>query len=470
MRGRTSFRLSCAVFVAACPLSGALAETEFTPSLAAAVSWVDNIELAPPEQPAEEEWVFQAIPGFSFEYQRTRARATVDYQLTGLFYANVSDRDEAFHNADATLNVDIIERWFFADVDGSYSQRTIEPERAVNAPLLFKTDNIADVATYNVAPYLRHEFRRAVVEARYARGEVKYTDEDPLGEVLLDDSTNEQHLFLLESPEEDDGSLTWRLGYEGQRTSYDVSQDFRYEQASAELGWRLMKSFKLFGRGGLESDLTQDVTVGGLDESWWEAGFDWVSSRGNRLMLAAGERFFGRTVRGLWEREARMLRLHAAYVEQPTTTAHELAFRVPTGEQISPIRPEDLGRLTSEVYLRRAFDASVALTGQRTEVSMFALYERREYLETGLEDRERGGGVSVRRQLSSRFALYGSYVLQKLDLREGGTLEDARITLGLEQRIGTSATASVELARIERDASADPYDVNWATVRFSKEF
>ncbi len=159
------------------------------------------------------------------------------------------------------------------------------------------------------------------------------------------------------------------------------------------------------------------------------------------------------------------------YLERPTTAAEELALRpYPTQPEIGAAPLEDLNRLTSEVYLRREWDLRMSLTGQRTEISFLALNHRRTYLESGLEDRERGGGVEVNRRMSALFTLYGEYTLQKLESREGGDFKDQRMMLGISKKIGSSVTTALELSRIERDSDVDPYEVNWATFRFTKTF
>ena len=465
--------LICSLAAAVVPASGAFAAAEFTPRLNLGLTWTDNVLLAPPGGNEESEWIWQLIPGFAFGYTGTRFHANLDYQWTGLFYMNDSDRNLGYHTATVGLGAELVPKWFFLDLAGTYDQHTITPERPVDQNLLFETNNVADVATYNITPYIKHDFQKATLEIRYAMGWVDYTDEDPLGQVVLDDSDNTDFLFTFHSPDEDDARLTWGLSYESEEANYEVSQSFVYDNATAELGWRLSRSFRVFGQGGKETDLNQGFTDGGLDEPWWSAGFDWTPGQGNRLTISGGERFYGHTFGVTAERRARLLVLHASYVEEPTTAAQQLAFKsAPTSTEATGVRPEDLNRQTGEVYLRKDFDAGVAIQGNRTTIDLYLLDHRREYLSSGLEDKEKGGGASVRRQLSSRMNASASFSLQDFQTREGGDGKDMRITLSLDRQIGPDALATFEIAHLERSGSSgtDEYDVNYATARVSKKF
>ncbi len=307
MRPGRELRIAIAV-IALSAAGAASAELTFEPTLDLALNWVDNIELAPPDDPAIEDWVLEAIPGFTLDYKGTRATAQAEYALTTLFSADDSDRNQVYNTGDALLTADIVERWLFVDVAGSYSQQTIAPERPVNSSLLFDTNNVADVAAYRVSPYVEHDFRYAHLKAQYTAARVDYLDDDPLNEVVLGDSEHRDTLFVFESPEDDTGRLAWRVQYDSQHAMYDEASDFRYEEATAELGWRVTPTFKILGRSGLESDLGVSLSDGGLDNTWWEAGFDWQASRTNRLYFVGGERFYGNTFNGLLEHKARVFR------------------------------------------------------------------------------------------------------------------------------------------------------------------
>ncbi|HKZ72640.1 MAG TPA: TIGR03016 family PEP-CTERM system-associated outer membrane protein [Steroidobacteraceae bacterium] len=459
------------MLAAALPGAAMGAEIEFTPTVDASVTYTDNIELVPPGAAEESEFVLEAVPGFDWSYESARIKSGLGYRLTGLVYANDSDRNQAYHSGSLSFGSTLLEQWLFLDASGDYLQSTIEPRRAVNSNLMFQTQNVTDVGTYQVSPYVRHEFRRAVLEARYSRGWVKYRDEDPLQQLTLDDSENEERLATIGNRDDDDAKLTWQLTYEGQIAHYDLAADFQYEQAAAELGWRLNTSLRVFGRGGQESELTQDLTDGGLDTSWWDAGIE-LRSEQNRLIFSYGDRFFGRSMSGSWERTARVLRLSVKYSEVPTTWAQERALRSEaTQPLVAPVPTEDLSRLTAEVFIRRDFDASVTLVGRRTELTLTGLRRRREYISLDLEDRERGIGLSGTRQLSGRSAIYASYYWDQFNLREGDEFTDQRIVLGANRQIGRTTSLAFDLSHIERDSSSVTlYDATWATLRFSKQF
>jgi len=464
--------LACAL-VATFGSSLSYADVTFTPSVSAGVSWIDNIELTPPGQPADEELLLELVPSFGLEYKSSRIAAELFYQLTGLAHANDSDRNQAYHEADGVVDLQLVENLFSLEAGGTYFQRTVDPERPSNTSLVFDTNNLADVATYRLTPKVRHEFRHALLDASFTKAWANFVDEDPLQQVALEDADSEQAHVALSSLEDDGGAFSWLLGYDRRRVLYDVSSDFVFENATAELGRRVSARIKVFGRGGVETDLAADPTgeSAGLDEGWWQVGAEWRVNRSNYFTFAIGERFFGRSIAAAWDREARVLKLHVGYSEEPGTSAQEMALR---GRRTDPdailVPGDDLSRISSDPYLRRAFDASVRLTGRRTQIELSAYQYRREYLASDLQDREREIGLAMQRQLSSLLTLDASFTHQEVELSSSGSFDQQRASIGLERRIGQRAYLSGQIARIERTSAIVPYEVNWATLTFRKEF
>jgi hypothetical protein len=458
----------CALLLAPC---AAHAEFEFKPVLAASVSYVDNVDLV--DTGEEDALVLEAKPEFVTTYKSERVNGRLDYRLTSLTFDD-SDRNQVYHEADGSATFDIIQRWFSTDIGGRYLQRTIDPERPVNSSFMFDTANLTDVGTYNVAPRLLHEFRTFVVDASYNRAWVKFKDIDPLTPTTVEDTENEQTAFALHSRDDNPNRFTWALRYSRERALYKISRDFEYETAGVELGYRATARTRLFVSGGAESDLAQNLLRGedgGLDQNWWEVGTEVQLNRFNHFLVAVGDKFYGRSYRVAWDREARVLSLHLGYNEQPVTVAQEIAFRPHiTSSDVVALPEEDLARLTNDIYLLRAFDGNVSLKGRRTRLALTVRQERRRYFLTDLEDRERTVEFGGQRTLSPRLTLSGAFTISRLDLRGGAGFDQKMLTLGLDRLIGQKASISLELSRNERSSGIQPFQVNWATVTFRKEF
>lgn len=469
---RTSVCLPLAVVgllgVAAAPPGRA--ETTVTPSIRVAGTWVDNIDLAPPGAPATSETVLEAVPEIDLKYGAPRARASLHYLLDAFDYLGDSSRNQAYQRASATLGSDLIERWLYLDGSGTYNQQTIAPTRKVSTDLVFQTQNVADVGTWNVSPALRHQFSDAAFEARYTVGWVRYGSHDPLQTVSLENSRNYDRMVKLESPADALSHVTWRLYYDSQEADYTSAPVFRYDSGYGELGWRFSPRFRVFARGGAETDLLKNISTGGLESPYWAVGFE-VRREHNVIEVSGGHRFFGKSLSAKWERTAKLLKLSVDYREEPTTSAQDLALRpIPANPEQGVVPLQDLGRLASEAYVLRDLTATVTLVGRRTELSFFGTFTRREYLSSGLEDREKGGGVTATRQLSSQTSLFGSASAQTISVREGGIWNDRRFRLGAERKLGRKAKVSLQASRASQSSPQFRYDVNFVTLAFDKQF
>lgn len=441
----------------------------FTPRLSVSATWIDNIDLAPPSSDEQHEYLGRIDPGFRLDQKGVRAESFVDYTMQNLFFSEDSDRNSTYHQLEAETELVAVQELLFLEAAVSYAQQLIDPTRPTNSQNIFDVGNLTDAAVLRVTPALRRTFGRTRVEASYTRGMVDYRDTDALGNEI-EDTENEAAAFFLGSAEEED-RLTWGLSYDHERARYDVAQDFTFDTATAELGFGLRPQLRLIARGGQESDLLENLDDGGLDETFWEAGLRWSTLALGDLQVLYGERFFGDSYRASWDRDGRLLDLKLGYVEEPTTAAQQLALRPVTGAPVAGAEPiaGELGRLTTEVYLRKDLDARVALVGSRTEIALYGYRYRRDYIASGLSEVERGSGLSFARQLGSRLRAMIDLGYGEAELREGGTNDDRRATLALSRLLSATGRLTFSYDYLERSGEQE-FSANWVTLRLDKEF
>ena len=482
-----------AAIVMTCPVIMPVARAEVDFRLLADVdaTWVDNINLVSgndPLDPKQSEYVLRAAPGFIFEQTGQRFNSSLEYSLQSYFYAENDDRDSAYHQGNLSANAILVPDYFFVDVAGSYGQTVIDPSVATTSDLLFESVNTADALTAQASAAFRHEYDNMLADVRYTRGIVQYTvaseDAVTLFEPLQDVDT--QSGYATFGSVDELARVSWKLHYENQEATYDTAPRFRYESANAELGLLLGNSLRLIGLGGLESDPLLDTTQGGLDESFWEAGFRWRPSLRTALEAFYGEHSFGEVYRGSLTHEARLLELSANYAEGPTTQAQEFGLQssVPVDTSASPApNGEFFNTITTDVYLREDADASITLKGRRTRVAVSGYRYKRTYIQglrEGAVELTSGFGVGINRSLSQSMELHigGRYTESTFEVGSAPTgpgapgqydYEDTLATLSLIQQMSSRVSARLEANHLRRDGDQE-YTVTYVTLGISGEF
>ena len=271
--------------------------------------------------------------------------------------------------------------------------------------------------------------------------------------------------------------VTWLARYNYQKADYDVSLPFEYEQALGEIGVRVASGLRLIGRGGVESDPFEVPANGGLEESFWAAGFQY--RRGDRLELRVlgGERFFGTSWEALLRAKGRVLEAELSYEQTPTTQTQRVALRDVQAPDpalpIDPVTPEAalFGRATSEVYLLKRAHAALTAAGRLTRVGLDATVEKREYVQlAGVEDEFRTGRVFVNRRFGARTFAEFSASLVDADLREGGSYRDQLYDVTVAREIGSRTTVSLNGHHLSRSGDLDEYDANWVSLGLKMTF
>lgn len=471
-----SRRAGAAVLTGVCAAFGVVsahAATRFEPRIGVDVTWIDNVELAPPGTPKRDELIGQALPGFRLVHDGQNLQAYADYQLQAVYFNDTHDSNEVFHQAELGVQWAAIPDWFFLDLGGSRTQNVIDPSQPANLENIFQVGNLADATAGQATPILRHTFRLAALEASYTRGFLNYSraGDATAGSLELDDSKNESASFDLSSPDED-ALWTWRMNYHHDKVDYDIAESFQYDQAQAELGFRVSPSLQLLALGGLESDPERDISSGGLESSSWQGGFAWRPSLRTELRALAGKRFFGTSYDFTLRHTGRALEADVGYHESPTTQTQSHVVRGITAPgDFPPGLGPGFSRTTSDVYLLKRLDGRVGLRGRVTDIFLSAYSEKREYFSPiALEDKEQGVDLVATRRLGPRLRLQLYAGLSDTQLREGDDFQEHTYTLALVRQVGALANITLSGNRFERSGGFRPYEANWVMVGFNIDF
>lgn len=495
------------------------ANWNFTPYVSLAEIYTDNVRLAP-RGDEQDEFITVVNPGFSLRRDEGRIRANVAYQMQNLFYARDSDANETFHQLDALGVAEILREHFFIDAASSISQQVIDAEQAAPLSNRSVTGNRTDVVTASVSPYLRQEFGSTQALARYRYGIVNFDDSDVAG--ITNDATVNGESVAIGSPPSAK-RLSWLGAYDRKRVDFDgINAADVFEQAGLRFDYRLTRTLGLVGLGGYEDDQFRR-TGNTLDPNgtFWEAGVRLEPGARDLIEARYGERFFGNTVFFSWDHTGRRFATQIAYSEDVTTVAQSLlgdtqelldygvlnpsADTIPSSIATSaspftdstgidpdtglPIGGADgasatdpstglpLGglSLTSDVFVAKRLEASIAFDGAKTETRINIFQEDRNFENATINKDERARGIQ---------ALFDWQFASRTDLIAGAdyarehfggndsTADLLRFSLGLQHVIGPRTFGRLAGERTQRtsDDNLDEYTENAVILSVTHQF
>ena len=232
----------------------------------------------------------------------------------------------------------------------------------------------------------------------------------------------------------------------------------------------------LAAAGYEDNDLGDEQGTSGNDDEdgfVWRAGATFTPNARTRLEAGVSHRFFGTGFFLDFERRFRKSVARVSYDETPTTASRlelerdlvvlvddfgEPVIDPDTGEAFRV--PTDTPRQTSDVLIQRRLDGSLVVRGLRTEATVAAFLERREF-ETGGRGDEKVYGVrsAVTRQLPRgvRAVLDGAW--QRTDFDEDDSQQTFwTVGLGFQKQFARNFSASVEVRHSEENSDGENND------------
>ncbi len=452
----------------------AQADVQFNPRVGADLTWTDNVDLAPPGQPKQDDLIARLTPGVRVLYDNRRMNVYLDYQLQALAFKNDGDKDEVFDQGQFGLQLAAIDNWLYLDASAQRSQTAVDPAQPSNVQNLFQVGNVADSTSAQATPILKHDFRFAQLEASYTRGFVDYVKTSKttvVNDLSLDDSRNRNTTAALRSADPND-LVTWGATYRRDQVDYDLAETFKYERMVGELGILVSPHLRLLANGGAESDSRQDTSKGGLNSSLWEVGFEWHDGQLSELRLLAGKRFFGTTVDGSWRYTGRIMEADVSYREAPTTQTQNTVLKSFVGPGIFPPGLDtQLSRTTADVYLLKQLAGDIGLRGRLTEIFLGVTSERRYYYTapTGT-DRYDGVNIQASRRLGPELRIEVRAAFDDAHLRDATDFQDRNFSVSLSRLLGRATSLVLSANHYERTGATSGYTANWVMLGFNMTF
>ena len=388
-----------------------------------ALLFVGNINLAENSEDEVDVAGIELAPGIFATYRSARADAKLDYSFIGRAFED-DDYDAASHLLSANGSYIAVQDVFFIDAQAGYSDSIIDPAISTNygGTGLFNRDNVTETASASITPRLSQRLGGFQLDARYTYGRVWYFDSDDVSNsdqvfIGFNDDSEDQRAYVSLGTSDVENAATFKGFYEWQNSEFEQSQRYRYERAGLDTSLRLTETLRLVADGGVETDLTETTTDGGLDSEFWHVGFRWQPDSRTSLDARYGDRFFGESYSVDARYDGRWLTLRASYVEDPEVETRRVGIDFdPTGIPIPP--STDFATLSASPYIRNDAVLTAIAEGARTKIRLDVYDRQRDYLQDVLADEETTGAqFSVVRDIGSE--LYGEIRLRYEDILRG---------------------------------------------------
>jgi len=264
-----------------------------TPTISGAVTWTNNVDLAPEGQ-RESDWVFTVSPAVAIDYRAARAWLRGSVSAPIVLYAGTGDgNDSIYPNVNLAGNVELVEDLFFVDAFATVSQTYYSPFGARPPGLINATDNRYTSQTYQVSPYLKGNIMGGDT-SWLIRNDNIWTNLNDTPETTQGQYVN--HLFgtINRTPR----PFGW--GADIERTVYRFQgQDPQtIALARARGTWRPDPQLELYVSAGYEKD---ELLLTGTGDVIYGAGFRWRPTDRSRFDASWEHRFFGNSYEVLFE-------------------------------------------------------------------------------------------------------------------------------------------------------------------------
>lgn len=390
------------------------------PRVTARETWTDNIALEA-RGFEHSDWVSEVSPGIAISANSARLRGSLDYTLTGLFYARDSKRNDTQNALNAFGTIEAIEKFFFVEARAQISQQVVSAFGAQPASNVSDTQNRAETRVFSLAPYIKGRLESwASYELRVDESRTRAKGDQ------LSDGDLRTWTGKLESATSL-AQFSWLLDFKDER--YDVKDGLDTETrfARATVFYRFDPQLRLFVRGGRESN---NFFLEDRSETIHGFGFDWNPSERTHVGVESDKRFFGRGYRYSFQHRTPLSAWNVVLSKESTNTIDRLRqgsestpfqrlFQLLATEIPDPVQrtqqvrqqllaagiPADAaaqaGFLSNQVFLDKRIEASVALIGARNTVTLGAFRSERKPVNQLAQSGDDFARASVVKELGS---------------------------------------------------------------------
>lgn len=433
-----------------------------TPRLSIQENYTDNVDLAPPGE-ERSDLVTQINPGLSLRGEGARVDVNLDYTMQNLRHKRDDIGDSTNHQLQAGGDLELVKQMLFVNARATASQQNRDNRGTVATSNISNTGNREDVYTFSITPVFRHHF------GKYADTQVS-TSYDWVENGGDDDASTSGGFQAGVSSGRYFARAPWSISYSTRTLdSAEDGGDNEFESLSGTLNYVFSRRYSAFTTVGHSRNDTnnQDIDESGII---WSVGLNWTPSPRTSFSGGFQKNPVGDNVFFDFQHQRRRS-VWSAGLSQSVTTARDLQLeRVliplqdPFGEPIQTpegdflLIPIDTVRQTNEVFVNQSFNASMAMQGRRSTLTLGLNWNERD--NQGDDDETLVGlsfGVSHQMSRSTSANLDGRWQETEFDLSDR-TREIWSLGLGLSYSLARNATGQVNLRRVESDSDEGTND------------
>ena len=455
-----------------------------TPSVSVEGTYTDNANLAANKKA---DFITRLSPGITLDGKGGRASASLNYQWQFNRYAENSAPNGQHRSLAARGKLELVDQWLFVEGSHNIARSTVSAFGTQSVGNELTNANRSETAGYSISPYIQGRLAGvADYQLRYTGTSVR-SDTGPLSGGAASTTRSWAGRLSGATPLV---PLGWSFNASQQVASQNTGVDTRSSSLVGTLTYQIDPQVRLHASAGRQSDnylnpAQQQRTTTGL-------GLDWAPTERTQVALkkdrnAAGNGFgvdfSHRTALTAWKfSDSRSITIPTPQLTRaPTGTAYDLLY-----QQLASSFPDPVARgaeanrqlaqagiaadaqifgplLTSQAYVQRRQQASVALNGANNTVIFAVDRSNSERLGTGIgvaddfalssDIRQSGFNTSWAHKLTPDSAL----TLNARTSRSTGSanLETSLKSLSLmfTTQLGAKASASVGLRQTRFDAA-----------------
>lgn len=455
-----------------------------TPSISVDGTYTDNVNLAANKK---SDFVTRLNPGITLEGKSGRASASLSYQWQHYSYAENSDLRNNQRSLAAKGQLELVEKWLFLEGNHNISQQSVSAFGTQSAGNELINSNRSETAAYSISPYIKGRLASVADYQLRFTGTHARSDAGALSDGTAATTRSWNGHLAGATPL---ALLGWSLDADRQVAHNTNGVEYRSDHTFGTLTYKIAPHVRMFARAGRESEnftggVLQKRTTSGL-------GLDWNPTERTKLLLtkdrdvadAYNVAFSHRTALSAWKfSDSRSLVVPTPQMAlAPSGIAYDLLYL-----QLASSFPDPAARaaetnrqltqagvradmpifgsvMTSQAYIQRRRQASVALMGANNTVMFTADRSIGERMGTGIglaDDfalnagiRQSGFNASWAHKMTPRAAL----TLNASTSRSTGTanLETTlkAWSLLLTTQLGAATSASLGLRQSRFDSTA----------------
>lgn len=409
------------------------------------------------------ETLLQVRPSFGINAEGARLQMNFNYSLGLVFSDGGNNRDdvEDSHFLNARASIEAIEDNLFIDVNANAGITSVSSNAVVAQDIATRSNNTTQTYALEISPYYRYHF------GSFADALIRYSADSLSSQSNANDGSNSIWSASLSSGRRFT-ALNWVLSARQSELSYDNGPSDETSAVNADFSIRINRFFTAdFGIGHEENDYQNNLRqYGDTDGMTWDVGTTWTPNPRTSLKLSYGDRFTGENWNMDLRYRHRKSTLTASYLTSVTNSRNEqinsisgltrdingdIIFIGDTDLLLDPTLPS----AGFENIVQSQFKLAYQYATRRTTVGIDTSYSERDYQTQILSTEDMTVSLSVDRKITPRTSLKGriSWVSRDDTATAASDQELISYNVGLNTKLGTSSSLSLDYLRSENDTS-----------------